>query len=291
MPLTAADLRRLREIINRHWTALVIRVYGPEAIAADAREVAALVADGILDPAAVAALDPAQDAYVFGFLRDKLHDAGLDPLVASFAEVEAVLASSPATLSVASRAAVQLARQTAGLHAQGLGNRMADALLSDINVEDAALRTSMLDVIQDEVAKNRLLNETVGKLAGRLAERTGDYARDWRRLAATETMNVEEHGIADVVEADFGKDARVAKIPNDDACKSCVAAYLDERGRPRIYSMSTLRANGSNVGRKARDYLPTVDPLHPWCHCRMISVPHGFAFNKEWQLVPAAKAE
>jgi len=52
--------------------------------------------------------------------------------------------------------------------------------------------------------------------------------------------------------------------PGHGACKYCSKFwYLEDGITPRVYTMAELAANGSNVGRKAKDWLPTIDSTHP----------------------------
>ena len=291
MPLTAYEIRELREVVAKHWTGFMIRMYGPEAVGATAAEVDALVRAGILDRGAAAAIDPLQDAYLLGVLRHRMREAGLDPLTATWAQIKDAIAARPTPLAALERAGIAAAKQSAGVWAAGLGNRMANDILSATNVEDMGLRDRMLEIIQDEVATSIERRETARTLASRLADITQDYARDWQRLATSELHTAQEQGAAQTIAHEFGAEARVAKIPNPDACPACKAAYLDTDGRPKIFSLKVLRANGTNAGRRQKEWRPTIDAHHPWCHCRLVFVPDGFDFTEEWQLVPVAESK
>ena len=54
--------------------------------------------------------------------------------------------------------------------------------------------------------------------------------------------------------------------------------YLDGGlgSAPKVFRLDELKANGTNVGRKAAEYQPVVGPLHPWCRCTLERVPFGF---------------
>lgn len=67
--------------------------------------------------------------------------------------------------------------------------------------------------------------------------------------------------------------------PNHGACKYCAKFwYLDDGITPRVYKMSELIANGSNIGRKANAWLPTIDSTHPNESHILSELAEGFGF-------------
>lgn len=290
MRLTPADINELRRIVSDHVNALMLQAFGPEALGLTAEDVARLVKDGLLDAASVAAVDPVGNAYWLGRLGEQMKAKGLAPETATVAEIAAVVkAATPAVTYPAEVAAIAFAKQTAGIYAKGLGNRMADQIVSAANAEDQALRAKMVTTIQTETARaieNRL---TVSNLASNLGHATNDWARDWRRIAATELQNAHQHGLATAIAHDFGPDALVAKVPTDGACPKCRSLYL-ENGRPKIFKLSDLMANGTNIGRKSKEWLPTIGAIHPWCKCTLVGgILPLWWFDESWSLRPPKK--
>ena len=68
-------------------------------------------------------------------------------------------------------------------------------------------------------------------------------------------------------------------------------AWDPEKKKPRIFLLSELEANGTNVGRKRRDWLPTVGAVHPWCREILLDIPKGWGFNDAWEIVPPDQIE
>ena len=64
-------------------------------------------------------------------------------------------------------------------------------------------------------------------------------------------------------------DPIVYKVPIQDEklCSNCRKAYLNSDGTPRLFRLSELEANGTNIGRKVADWKPTLGQLHPSCRC------------------------
>jgi hypothetical protein len=110
-----------------------------------------------------------------------------------------------------------------------------------------------------------------------------------QRLAATEMQFAREEGAAHELQRGRDpKDVRVAKMPTPDACKDCVRLHLtDGKGSaPRIFKLSELQANGTNVGRNRQAWEATVGPVHPWCECALLEVPDGWGFDEHGAMVP-----
>lgn len=64
-------------------------------------------------------------------------------------------------------------------------------------------------------------------------------------------------------------DPYVYKVPLDDekTCKYCKAAYLNSDGSARIFRLSQLQANGTNIGLKPNAWKPVLGQLHLNCRC------------------------
>lgn len=73
------------------------------------------------------------------------------------------------------------------------------------------------------------------------------------------------------------------------AVHNCLRLHLGPDGNPRLFRLSTLEANGTNVGKKAADWKPGVGPVHPHCQCVLQRVPTGWGFDEDGDLVPGGK--
>ena len=133
--------------------------------------------------------------------------------------------------------------------------------------------------IEEATAEAIARRSTVDHLRSELGHRTDDWARDLERIAATELKNAHSEGVASYIEEEAGDQALVAKIPNPGACPSCLEAYTTDGATPRVFTLAALRANGSNVGRKARERKPVVESHHPHCDCELVQVPAGYTFT------------
>ncbi len=141
-------------------------------------------------------------------------------------------------------------------------------------------RTDLLDDLMKE--------STLGKLKQKLRDTSGDGTRDWTRIAVTEMSNA--IGIASVdriVSDNVGSDldeVYVFRITVKDAktCKWCRRFYDDSDGSPKLYRLSTLLSNGSNYGKKTDSWMPVIGATHPNERCsQMIELKPGFKLQTD----------
>ena len=199
----------------------------------------------------------------------------------------------PSWMSTGERGAYQRLALRAGEYIRGLGNALS-AELEDVAAEGwegeqivaevlPEQREAMLAVLREEAAEESATGRDARRLAGTLADRTGYYAHNWTRIAQTELQAGHNEGrVIASVEA-YGDEARVARIPESGACSACLRVFT-EGGRPRVFTVTELEANGVNVGRSREDWLPTIFPIHPNCRCDTLSVPPSFEVTEDGRL-------
>lgn len=130
------------------------------------------------------------------------------------------------------------------------------------------------------------------KLEAQLFDNFGDFNRDWRRVSTTELQtNIQTGFLVEEIEK-AAKDKRefpfVRGISNGNACEEClrlidgkVFVVLDNEPP----SWDGVFVNGkkyhamwpgkSNIGRLRKDWWVCI-PLHPNCHCSLVSVYPGY---------------
>ncbi len=173
-----------------------------------------------------------------------------------------------------------------------------EGLFSDVKAEingayrnrvsgDESFRASVRGALVDKVAGRK----SIKQLANDIGKRTGAWGRDLHRIAFTESVNLYEYGTVLGHMAKTNKKADevfVAKIPRAGACKECVRLFTNKDGTPKVFKLSDIIGN-SNVGRKRKDWLPTIGPVHPFCGDRTIIVFEGQQYNKEKKRFEYAK--
>lgn len=147
-------------------------------------------------------------------------------------------------------------------------------------------RSKVRKLVQDAIANKLQWPELADLLE---VSFTGD-ARNWQRVARTELQGAFNEGVVATAIEQYGSQAAIAFIPESDACDKCKAAFLDESGKPKIFPVQQLVMNGSNVGRKPSEWLPTIWPMHPNCRCQPINVPPGKSVDSSWELVSKSQS-
>lgn len=128
-----------------------------------------------------------------------------------------------------------------------------------------ALRNLDRTDFADQLAKE----SSLGKVKQILKDTSKDGNRDWQRVALTEMSNAIGIGSVDrIVTNNRDKDPKevyVYRVIVGDSltCKYCRKFYGDVGEPPKIYRLSTLLANGSNYGLKTDEWKPVVGATHP----------------------------
>ncbi|MDQ3169794.1 MAG: Hint domain-containing protein, partial [Acidobacteriota bacterium] len=271
--VTPEQLDAIRRIIGDHHAAFVAGGIEPSAISP--YELQRLRASGLVTGDLVyvfgtgtaAPMRVIEDAFQYGRdLGSVSHPKEKRPIEArSYQEWRDRTAQPPMT--EAERSTVSWASTKAAQEIRGLGNRVSDNFATIAIEADQEQRRQYENVIREELSANVEAREGWRKVVTALGDRTDDWARDLGRIAATEKHGALQEGQAAAMKRKSGRksgDVRVAKQPNPDACKNCLRLFM-EGGTPRIFWLSELEANGTNVGRKVAEWLPTVGPVHPWC--------------------------
>jgi hypothetical protein len=129
---------------------------------------------------------------------------------------------------------------------------------------------------------------STGKIVSELREATNDMTRDWHRVAITVSKNNQLKGQAEEVMKTYGSSARVFKRPALNCCKYCEEAYLEPgTKKPKIFTIEELTKNGTNYGRKAKEWKAVLGTMHPNCLCELGIIPEGFEFDDDGELVLA----
>jgi len=284
-PLTTDDLNVIRQIVSDNWVSIGITTYGVEHTAATRDAIHRMVTGGILTQEAGAAVDLVKDAYVFGFMRRRLEQEGVKIENLTTDQFHNILNTTPMPLPQAKINAIEYAKKWGGQYVQNMADRSAAGVVRKLAEFDGDVRQmEFVGKRTAEAIKNRW---SPRQLSNMLREETGNALQDWDRVAVTEIQNANENGYADELINTFGEDVLVAKLTNPDACPECKKLYTDpETGRPKIFRLAELKANGDNIGRKRSQWVATLGVIHPRCFCTLIYVPKGFGFDERNELSP-----
>lgn len=211
-----------------------------------------------------------------------------------------IIPAPPLGLGDIGREAWIQARTRGAEYVRGLGNIVSEDLDTLVREtwDEAAIvaegdrdqRLVTRETIRESTSEAVARGWAADRLASELGNKTLDWGRNWRRIAATELQAAANEGTVIAAIRLDGAETRIARIPEPDACPACRALFLDpETGRPRIFLARELVENGTNVGKPRDDWKPTVWPTHPHCRCPAQRVPRGFVFDDSWNLVPESE--
>lgn len=159
-------------------------------------------------------------------------------------------------------------------------------LFQDINgiLNNKSLE-SQRQFLKDEVEEGLRKKKTLREISNSIHTKTGDWSRDFDRIVEYQANTAYQQGRACFLEETEGEDCEVYKLVFQSACKHCLTLYTTEGylSEPKVFKLSELKANGSNIGRKVAEWKPVIDSTHPFCRCLLKHKRKGFLWNKETQ--------
>lgn len=188
-------------------------------------------------------------------------------------------------LSEIEQYALNIARNQAYNDIKGLGNKISKDTNQLLINYSHIKRENYKTIIKDTVAENIKNRGNVSNLVSELGHKTKDWSRDFGRIAEYTMHQAFEEGRATQIINQYGNDANVYKSVFEKACKHCIKLYLTNGigSEPKIFKLSELIANGTNIGRKTDEWLPIVGPTHPWCRCTISQVDMNYSWDSKSQ--------
>ena len=149
--------------------------------------------------------------------------------------------------------------------------------------------------IQEEFLREEILNRVLSKksveeIAREIGKKTGDWNRDFDRIVQFVSHTAYEEGkVSHILKYSGEEDPEVYKTVYEGSCRHCIRLYLTEGlgSQPRLFKLSVLRSNGTNIGRKVDDWKPTIGPTHPYCFTNRrtpIYTSKGYKYIKDIQV-------
>jgi hypothetical protein len=167
---------------------------------------------------------------------------------------------------------------------KGLGEKIKGDTQDIIDEKSREERGWYENVIKEEGKKTIENRETVNDMVSRIGNRTGNWNRDFDRISETVLHTAFDEGRASNIERTADEDdPYVYKDVYAGACKHCIRLYTTNGigSKPKLYRLSELRANGSNVGKKANEWKGILGATHPYCRCTLNYVPEGYEWDSQ----------
>lgn len=278
MVLTPKQIQKIKEIINRNFNVFLLYILGAQALPdKDRRELEDL---GYFDYM-VQQKNMFHDAYFIGKDRNspdldyKTYKKWKEEILRQFVD--------PTDQNILENITNSTNHYVNNLR-QKFENLITTAI---INANKEAVMDNMGSPYVYDYSDQKEVD--IKELADELREATKDMSRDWERVVTTELTSAHTQGsIQNILEDNKGKDTKDILVyaigPLDSAtCRFCKKFYHDE-GSFKVYRLSELLANGTNIGKKQMNWRPVAPPAHPNCRHRLVELPQGFTLNKEGQV-------
>jgi len=278
MVLTEEQLKEVLDIIEQYHNSYIynnITTDLPDEVIKQLKD------RGLIDPLAE------QDEIMkrgYELSRFKGLTEDLPDFIQTYEQLKSHLATNPVPMTDFERSAIDHLTSTSKKYVEKHTEWLKTAFDEIVRNENMAMRHDIITgEIKTAIARGFRKREGINSIVSDIRDLSDDIYRDFHRIAQTELQNAINVGQVDnIVSRNKDKAADeiyVYKRPNPDACKYCNSAYLDSHGDPKIFKLSDLLANGTNYGKKARDWMPVHETMHPWCQCRLYQVQSGWGFK------------
>lgn len=210
------------------------------------------------------------------------------------------------TLSPIELLAIQEAKQSAGLHFKTLAADIEAGIYSKLAATNLSVvnEATVLNIVRDEVALAILEHKTWTTLAENLSQSLKtENSKKIQKIARTELHAAKQKGIVqaiankvDIYGISDGPDSLVSVVTHTGRCEDCASLY-EENGSYKIFKLSELLKNGTNVDSKHtrenglhNHWKPVVPPAHPQCFCEIRYLPPGAAWQGKTLVLAAPEA-
>lgn len=274
-------LAKVREIITKHYTQLVISMLGKDTYST--KELEALEDAGIDVSNSQSLLSL---AYFHNFLNNPI-DVDSPQTVRDVQNQQNVHGMKPDGDAV--HYTIQNINDKTRQYIEKLkleAMTRVDAIIRENN--DAYKNDALKNLDRSSFLDEMVKESTLGKVKQKLKDTSGEANRDWKRVAITEMSNAIGIASADRIVHD-NRDSDLNQVyvfritvKDSKTCKYCKRFYIDNDGSPKLYRLNTLLSNGSNYGKKADSWLPVCGATHVNERCSgMVELKPGFRLLKD----------
>ena len=235
---------------------------------------------------------PRPDVIHRSFLLGKLGIITPELLEMSNRKFTAYLHQKGILLSGEELAAIDLIKSSFSGYLEALGDEFKAKVGSSITKANRKLQRKVRNRLHDKLLLEVERRKAMAAIAKDMAEIAETQLHKAQRIIDTETNNAYQDGRAlEIIRKSGDSDPRVFKLPRPGACPECVKAYLEtDEKTPKVFLLSELIDNGSNIGKSRANRLATLDSFHPFCSCETHWLPPGFGFNAKGALIYQGRA-
>ena len=268
MIFTPQQVTDIVSILTRHQLTFIAEQLGLNYLSPNDRAI--LTAAGIDLNQYTNAQGIVEHAYLFGLLSEALGDERAKNM--NYQQFQKFIKSGQfVPLTEEEKFVLEQVKTQSYNDISGLGSKIIQGTRNIVVRANLQQQNKIRDIIKQKAVDAVKFRQSAAKMASEIGHATGDWERDFLRIAYYVLHNAYNYGRARTIFRDYGEDAEVYFNVLKGACKHCMELYLtdpdDIESPPKIFKLKDVLANGNNIGRKVADWLPTVSPIHPYCRC------------------------
>lgn len=188
-------------------------------------------------------------------------------------------------LNARERATVQNIKMQSLADIRSANNRIFSDINNVVSNQLGDARANQADFLRDQVAENTADRLSRREIARKISRLTGDWSRDFNKSVQYISHTALNEGRAALLHRRHGNNER-AKVyfqVQVGACEHCVRLYLmgGIGNEPIVFTLQELEKNGSNIGRKTKDWRATVGPIHVNCRCLITEFREGSKWDED----------
>lgn len=278
--LTQKQIEEVMNIVDRHHSLFITTNIGVDYLSQFERRT--LIDAGIDIDKWKGKRGKVEEAYAFGMLTAAISDERAKNM--NYKEFKKFMQSKNfIPLTSKEQAAIDHLKYQTHSDVKYLNNKIKGDINSILINQDKILNAKLGDITREAAIKTVEMRGSVRDMISEMGTKTGMWESNLGRIAEYTLHNAYEEGRAASLEKEYGKDVLVYKDVYPGACFHCIKHYLTAGigSRPIVFKLDDLKANGSNVGRKVGQWLPTLDSLHFHCRCTVNEVPEGYIWSDE----------
>ena len=268
------QIEELLRLISYHQTLFIAKTIGSDVLSESDLKI--LKENGI-HPERFKEIPILHQAFKFGVLAQALGDKAA---VLSYDDFKEYIKKGKfIPLTKPENLALQRVKFQAYKDIKALGNKFGDNLYQRIIEKESS-----------SAVENR---KTVRELVLELASKTDDWERDFGRISDYIMHSSYEEGRVAYISSLYGSDSLIYRDVYPGACKYCVGLYLTAGigSQPKLFKLSEIQANGTNIGLKPVDWKPVINSTHPHCRCTWNNLPSGYVWNQRKGIFEAPPVE
>lgn len=282
MVFTNSQIQDMLSILKRYELTFIANQLGLDYLSQSDKDI--LIASGINLDEYKNKKGVIEHAFLFGILAEAIGDARAKKM--SYTQFQKFLSSGNfIPLTEEEEFALETVKNRAYTDITSLGSRMRTGLSNVVLRNNQQQSLLVQNMIKKKTIRAVELRLGARGLAADLADTSKDWEVDWLRIAYYLTHEAYNSGRAQSILKNYGSDAEVYFDVYDGACDWCKKLYLkdpnDPDSEPIVFKLKDIIENGNNIGRKVKEWKPTISPTHPYCRCTINYKKPGFDWDAE----------